>query len=264
MSEHPPDRIWSGIDIVKVTAGTLAAVSAAVIGSFLGVAGTLIGAAIASLVGTVGTEVFAKSISRGYSRLRGTSPAQPPVTAPAAVGTPAVAMPSTAKQVPGHFDPVPQPGSTTQSARPRWRRLVLPAIAVFVLAMGAVTLVELTAGKSFASMFGNESGGGTTLTSVGREDDPTPTPDVTRETPDPDQTEQTPTDTPTDEAPTGPTPTTTSPTTGAPDVSPEPTAQDPQGPGDQEAPGGEGPGDQGGDDQAPAPRQAPAGDTSAP
>ena len=38
MSEQASDRIWSGIDIPKTIAGTLAAVSAAVVGSFLGVA----------------------------------------------------------------------------------------------------------------------------------------------------------------------------------------------------------------------------------
>ena len=35
MTEHAPDRLWSGIDIPKTIAGALAAVCAAVIGSFL-------------------------------------------------------------------------------------------------------------------------------------------------------------------------------------------------------------------------------------
>ena len=44
MTAQAPDRIWSGIDIVKTLAGALAAVCAAWIGSFLGVAGTVAGA----------------------------------------------------------------------------------------------------------------------------------------------------------------------------------------------------------------------------
>src|ERR1043165_3009221 len=89
MSEHAPDRIWSGIEITKVIAGTLAAVTAAVIGSFLGVAGTLAGAAVASVVGSVGTEIYQRSLNRGAKRLGSIAPTF--VKVPAAVGTPPVA-----------------------------------------------------------------------------------------------------------------------------------------------------------------------------
>ena len=86
MSEHAPDRVLSGIDIPKTIAGVLAAVSAAVLGSFLGVAGTLAGAALASIVGSVGTEIYRKFIDRSHKQIVATF-----VTAPAAVGTPSVA-----------------------------------------------------------------------------------------------------------------------------------------------------------------------------
>ena len=74
MSEHAPDRFWSGIEISKVIAGTLAAVTAAVVGSFLGVAGTLAGAAVASVVGSVGTEIYQRSLHRGARRLSAFAP----------------------------------------------------------------------------------------------------------------------------------------------------------------------------------------------
>src|SRR3954452_8355878 len=86
MTEYQPDRIWSGIDIPKTVAGVLAALSAAVVGSYLGVAGTLAGAAVARVIGSIGTEVYARSIHKGRQKLQGTFTA-----APAAIGTPPVA-----------------------------------------------------------------------------------------------------------------------------------------------------------------------------
>src|SRR3712207_3098225 len=102
MTEHAPDRLWSGIQLSKVVAGTLAAVSAAVIGSFLGVAGTLAGAAIASIVGSVGTEIYQRSLDRGAKKLQTLAPTF--VKAPAAIGTPEVAA-ATEEDSPSHTVP---------------------------------------------------------------------------------------------------------------------------------------------------------------
>src|SRR5690348_5339691 len=129
MTERTPDRIWSGIDISKTIAGALAAVCAAVVGSYLGVAGTLIGAAVASIVGTLGTEIYARSLTKGREKLQTLAPAF--VKAPAAVGTPPVAA-ATEEESPSHIvAPKPQL---------RWKRIALLAGAVFVLAMGSVTV----------------------------------------------------------------------------------------------------------------------------
>lgn len=180
MSVHPPDRIWSGIDVFKLVAGTLAAVAAAVLGSFLGVAGTLIGAGIASVVSTLGTEVFAKSLNRGYTRLTGKpAPTQPPVAAPAAMGTPAVTA-TAGHAGPGHFDPVPPADSGPKAKRPRWKLVLVPAMAVFVLAMGAIFAVESMARESIPSMLGKPSSGANTLASLlDGKADPAPSPKVT-------------------------------------------------------------------------------------
>jgi len=223
MSERTPDRFWSGIDITKLVAGTLAAVSAAVIGSFLGVAGTLIGAAVASLVGGIGTELYEKSLKRGVSRIKA-RPGQPPVTAPAAVGTPAVAKPSTETETPGHFDPVPQTGAT-RARRPRWQLVAVPAMAFFALAMGTLFAVESFAGQSLPSMVGASSSRTTTVGSVvgaGKKAEPTtrPSTEPTEES-DGEQPAGEPTGTqqPDSDATTSPAPdaTTTAPTeTGAP------------------------------------------------
>ena len=58
------------LSALQVAAGALAAVSAAVIASFFGVAGTVIGAAVASVVSTVGATVYTESMRRTHAGLR--------------------------------------------------------------------------------------------------------------------------------------------------------------------------------------------------
>ena len=247
MTTQAPDRIWSGIDIPKTLAGALAAVCAAVAGSFLGVAGTLAGAAIASIIGTVGTEIYARSLKRGAEKLQTIAPTF--VKTPAAVGTPPVEA-ATEEESPSHTVPAGTGG------RLPWKRIALIAGAVFVLAVGALSVVELVAQRSVASMVGHNSSGTTTVSSVldgggtQPDDNPTPAPSATpteTETtdpgiaPDPQGTEA-PTTDPT--ATTGPStaPTTGAPTTDAPTTPATGTQQDPdQGQGggqDPQAPDG--------------------------
>ncbi|HEX8135011.1 MAG TPA: hypothetical protein VF880_16475, partial [Actinomycetes bacterium] len=141
MTEQAPDRLWSGIDIPKTIAGALAAVCAAVIGSFMGVAGTLIGAAVASVIGSVGTEIYHRSIQKGTKKLQTLAPTF--VKAPAAVGTPDVAA-ATEDDSPSHIVAPAAPGTI------RWGRVAAIAGALFVLAMGSLTMAELFTGKSVA------------------------------------------------------------------------------------------------------------------
>lgn len=161
MSEHAPDRFWSGIEISKVIAGTLAAVTAAVVGSFLGVAGTLAGAAVASVVGSVGTELYQRSLHRGAKRLSAIAPTF--VKVPAAVGTPPVAA-ATEQESPSHTVP---PGKSL-----RWGHVALAAVALFVLAIGSLTAFELIAGEPLASAVGASSSKGTSVGNVFRDDSP--------------------------------------------------------------------------------------------
>jgi hypothetical protein len=231
MTTQAPDRIWSGIDIPKTLAAALAAVCAAVAGSFLGVAGTLAGAAIASIIGTVGTEIYARSLKRGAEKLQTYAPTF--VKAPAAVGTPPVEA-ATEEEAPSQTVPAGTGGAL------RWKRIALIAGAVFVLAISALSMVELFAQRSVASMVGHNSSGTTTVSSVldgggsQQSDDPAPAPSATpteTETTEPGLApEQRGADAPTTDptATTGPTtaPSTGAPTTGAPEQTP-PTGTDP-------------------------------------
>jgi hypothetical protein len=215
MSEHAPDRIWSGIEISKVIAGTLAAITAAVVGSFLGVAGTLAGAAVASVVGSVGTEIYQRSLNRGAKRLSAIAPTF--VKAPAAVGTPPVAA-AAEEESPSH--------TVAPSRNIRWGRVGIAAAALFVLALGSLTAFELIAGEPLASAVGASSSKGTSVGNVFKDDSaekPTVTPSSEpTEAPasDAPQTE------PTDGTETGPTTApTTEPTDGPTEPATEPTTE---------------------------------------
>ena len=245
MTTESTERLWSGLDAWKVIAGTLAAVTAAVLASVLGVAGTLVGAAVASLVGTVGQELYAQSLRRGYSRLRdprqsrvSASAATPGTVAPhhAAGGTASTAVLRSSAahaQHPTAAHPVPAyPAVAT--GRPRWRTVMLATLAAFALAMILVSAVELLSGRALAAMFGDDSAGASTISSV------VDGPRDTAETPAPDSTTDAPTTAPT----TAPAiePTTAAPTddapapTVAPTVDGEPTVAPTAEPAQQTAP----------------------------
>lgn len=177
MSEQAaPEKIFSGINIPKVLAGALAAITVAVLGSFLGVAGTLAGAAIASVVGSVGTEIYERSLKHGAKKLQ-TVVSPTFVKAPAAVGTPQVAA-ATEDDSPSHVVPEEE-----RKKQIRWGRVAAAAAAVFLIAMGGITAFELISGETVAGAVGATSDtSGTSLfgnTSKSSDDTPATTPSST-------------------------------------------------------------------------------------
>jgi len=131
----------------EILASSLAALAAASAASVFGVKGTLIGAAIGAAVATTVASLVAQSATRAHDALR----------RPAAPG-----------RAPSH----PSAGDRTRARRPaaegssdrRWRVLLVAAgsmLGAFLLALGVVTLVELSAGRSLSSIFGGTNSGTT-------------------------------------------------------------------------------------------------------
>lgn len=226
MTERAPERIWSGIDIGKTIAGTLAAVSAAVIGSFLGVAGTLIGAAVASIVGSVGTEIYHRMVKQGSTKIKSTF-----VTAPAAVGTPAVA--AAEDETPSQPEPEPK-----TPAKVRWGRVAAVAASFFVLAIGSLTVFELIAQRSIADAVGHSNGNRSTVGinlsgNSDRQEKPAPATSGESKAPAQDDATTEPTEAPSSTAPTPDATTdqpdpTTQPTDAPTTQAPEPTQDETQ------------------------------------
>jgi hypothetical protein len=200
----------------QLIASVLAAITATVAGSFLGVNGTIMGAAIASLVTVVGNAVYAHSIHRTRERVSTVAPAMrwmTPATLPSASSTTAV-LPRVE----------PEPAAPIRGG---WRRVGLAAAGVFAALLTLLTTVEVVSGRPLSDLLRGKSGSGTTVFGSGQgRSVQTPTSPVTvTQTVTPAVVTQTPTITQTAPAVTV-TPTVTVPpaSTGATDIIPTPTS----------------------------------------
>lgn len=149
MSEQPDQsKKFLDLSMVQVMGGALAAATAAFAGSYLGTVGTIIGAALASTVSAVAAAFYTASLRRTKELVRATERIRfrpgdrlPPVAAeldPAAEAVDAAAAP-TARRI-------------------TWPRVAAAAAAVFVIALGSITALELATGRSL------DGGSRTTLT----------------------------------------------------------------------------------------------------
>ena len=206
MTDKPP-RLE--IDWLKTTAGALAAVSSAVLLSTLGAAGTIIGAAIGSVVLTTGSALYSQGLARSRYRL-----AQAQSTALRKVGI-AQAEVRRAERMDDdeaasshleHADErlgeaqhdleavADEPATLSWGERLTllpWKRIAVYAAGLFVVAILTITAFELIAGRTVSSYTGGDDSGGTTITRLGGGDDsdqpsqdPTRNPDEST-TPDP-------------------------------------------------------------------------------
>ena len=176
--EQPPQPKTKRLDMsgTQLVGGAFAAMTAAVIGAQLGVAGTVLGAAIGSVVaGTAGslytaslkhtqTKIASAFIGRiGDTPVHITTTDRPPeerttvpgwhaMTQPAAVASPSPDPVATAAEI----DPAGSP-----AARGPWTPILVGTVAVFLLAIAGITAVELLTGQSVSG------GQGTTISQVG-------------------------------------------------------------------------------------------------
>jgi hypothetical protein len=193
MSEENEKKTGLDLKPAQIAAGALAAVTAAFLGSQLNVAGTIAGAAVASVVSTIGSALYQSSIERTRESVRR-------VGSKAWVVKPVDGETASATEV------------DTEDEEPetrRWPKMAAGAVLVFVLGMLAVTGVEWVRGAPLSG--GSE---GTSLGAVvGRPTDrrDAPPADVVTSTPDAPSSTTTP-------------PSTTSSTTSsAPTTTSEPT-----------------------------------------
>jgi hypothetical protein len=175
--------------VPKLLAGALAAVSGAVVASFFGIEGTLIGAALVSLLVAPAEALYAHSLASAHR----------------------VARRSLVRRV-GEQAGASQEATSQAGPQPiRWQRVAVAAVVAFGIAVGAITGVEAVAKQPLASLVGSRSrpGASTSLGVVVAGADRSAPPET--------QTPATPT---TSTPPSGPAPTTTAPvgvpTTAAP------------------------------------------------
>jgi hypothetical protein len=189
------------ISWVQVSAGALAAVSSAVLLSTVGVAGTIIGAALGSLAATVGSTVYSHYL--GVSRDRVAAAAAAHSRVRRAQGDLGKAVADLAHGAPAAEDHLDDAEHDLQKAelrlddaegatrRPGWRaalsglpwgRLLLAAGAVFLVAMVAIVTFELATGRALSSYTGGTDRNGPRVSVPGvdgggkKTPEPTPTP----------------------------------------------------------------------------------------
>jgi hypothetical protein len=152
------------LSVPKIVGGALAAMTTAALASRLGVAGTLIGAAIASVVAAVATSLYTASLRHTGERLRSVIPAGRTRSA-GALESDATQSPATDIPAADLLAPSARSFGSPQRRRLNWASIVVGAVAVFALAAAAVTGIELAAGRTFSG------GQGTT---IGQVSDPAP------------------------------------------------------------------------------------------
>ncbi|GAA3526568.1 hypothetical protein [Nocardioides daeguensis] len=248
MADEGGEERRTRIDWPATFAGAGAAVTVALLLSTLGAAGTLIGAALGSVIATVSTALYKQGIESSRRRMaevqaaamQRVSLAEQNVRRAARRSDPAAAereldrahrhLEEAAEEEAAVADAAAEPPGASRWATLPWKQIAVLAAAVFVLSLVVISAVELIAGKSVSSITGGTDG--KDRTSIGgvfgddgkgdgdrkqsppeREPTPTPTPTPTSTPTDGDTVTTVPT------VPTGPTDPATS--TGTP---PTPTA----------------------------------------
>lgn len=179
---------------VQITASALAAVTATGLLSTLGVAGTIIGAALSSVVTVLANYLYSSSLRRTAARVAAAPPVRKVRTRTQAGTTATIALSpgagdgstvalEAATVADGSVTPVRSTGSTAAGAggaggsrtdrlRAAWRsvvdrygyrKIVITVVAFFAAVLATVTLVELAAGKPLSNVVRGEEGVGTSL-----------------------------------------------------------------------------------------------------
>ncbi|HEU5483941.1 MAG TPA: hypothetical protein VFU98_03465 [Microlunatus sp.] len=171
-----PKRLFD-LSATQLVGGALAAMTSAVIGARLGVAGTILGAAIGSIVAGIAGSLYTASLKHtkekltsalvgrvGDTRVEITHVA--PETAadrdwswqsPAEQAPPAAVAPASAEPVARAAD---VGAAGLRQPRMPWKPILISTAAVFLLAIAGLTTVELISGKALSG------GQGTTITQV--------------------------------------------------------------------------------------------------
>lgn len=256
------------LSATQLVASGLATVTATVGASYLGVAGTLWGAAFMSVASTAGVAVYKHYLEQGKEQIWEKTHAPPEVEEAAADVTradptrtvmwPAGAHAGDPTEVIAGVRPEPEDAATRPAGtagpsraantmewlKRRWMVLAASSVAVFAVVMGGVTLVEAIADQPVSSIVGATDDKGTSFSNVGHKTKTTPDDEGPTDRPSGKRTEPTGTSTPDPTSPpthkprTPPVEPPSPPPTKAPVVPPAPKPSQPpgQGPGQPEVP----------------------------
>ena len=157
-TQRPSVRERLDLSVTQVLGGALAAMTAAALGSTIGVGGTIVGAALASVVAAVGGSLYTASLRHTREKVKTVWTGR---VAGTEVAASVAVVPEDAAQ---SFAPQPR---TTGSTLP-WRSILVGALAAFGLAAILITGFEALSGHALSGERG------TTITRVSQPQDPAP------------------------------------------------------------------------------------------
>ena len=169
MEMSEPERLE--INWVNAVGGALAAVSAAVVLSTLGTAGTLVGAALGSLCITVGGAVYSHSLRVTHRRVAAARalPARRQGAGRAVSGAEESTAVAGAPTATLEREAAGETWSQTLRRLP-WKRIGLVSAALFVVTVVTIMIFELSIGRPVSSLTGGtDSESGTLVPGVGRD-----------------------------------------------------------------------------------------------
>ncbi|MFF1250896.1 hypothetical protein ACFVYC_00145 [Pseudarthrobacter sp. NPDC058329] len=139
-----------GLSGTQTIGSALAAVTSALVGSFLGVAGTLIGAALGSIVATVGAALYARTLSSAATMALTKIPQRGKQGLRTEHDVPADSAPAGSDEL--------QPKAASRRLTPRtWIKVGAVSAAAFVLAMVGLTAVEFGTNQPISSLVSSTS-----------------------------------------------------------------------------------------------------------
>lgn len=160
--EKEPIKV--SFSLPQLIGGALAAATAAAVGSTLGVAGTIFGAAVASVVGGVGGTLYSAGIDRTHRKVASVITRTGPVPVEPAEGVDLTLVDVTAAAAPdAGSGPAMNSGDEPSGRKQRiWKVAAITAAAIFAMSLVVITVVELGLGRAFGG------GDGTTVSQVVR------------------------------------------------------------------------------------------------
>jgi hypothetical protein len=149
------------LSVTQIVGGALAAMTAAALGAQLSVAGTVVGAALVSIITAVAGSLYSASIRRTGDKVKTVFWTKEPneVDEPTVMEIVADREGHVAGQRSHLVAPEPVP-SSGQRPKLSWKRVVVVALAVFGIAAVSLTAVELVTGQAISG------GDGTTFQQV--------------------------------------------------------------------------------------------------
>jgi len=168
VSEDRPEINWG-----QIAAGALAAVSSAVLLSTLGVAGTLVGAALGSVVASVAGTLYTRGLDAGREQVLASTDALRRVSRARARVDEAVSAvrhgdrraeselaraEEALHDAEAALDETAEPPRTVTARTLPWRRIVPVAVGVFLVAIVTITAFELVSGRAVSNLTGGSDG----------------------------------------------------------------------------------------------------------